>query len=269
MVYIICLFIGIVTAFVGSLIGLGGGVILIPSLLFLFHYTDMFAWATPQTIVGVSLMVMVVTALSSSISYFRKGRIDYKTGLLFLVGSIPAGIFGAWLNQYIDADKFSLYFGILMLVISTLFLIKHDQKHTDDQEHYNRSFQIGNKTYCYTISIWKIIVLSVIVGVLSGLFGIGGGAIIVPAMILLFGIPAHIASATSMFIIFFISVITVSSHIYLGHINWQYVFFFIPGAWIGGTIGAKTNQFLNGKTLEWILRILLVIIGIRLIIEGV
>lgn len=266
LVYIICVLIGAVTAFVGSLIGLGGGVILIPSLLFLYHYTDMFAWATPQTIVGISLMVMVVTALSSSMAYLKKGRIDYKTGLLFLVGSIPGGIIGSWLNQYISADHFSLYFGLLMVALSLLFLIKRKPK--SSQGKHTRTFRIGDQTYHYSVSFWAAFVLSLIVGALSGMFGIGGGSIMVPAMILLFGIPAHIATATSMFMIFFISLITVSSHIYLGHMNWQFVFFFIPGAWVGGMIGAKTNQLLKGNTLEWILRILLVIIGVRLIIEG-
>ncbi|GGB36475.1 TSUP family transporter [Virgibacillus dakarensis] len=268
MVYIICVFIGLLTAFVGSLIGLGGGVILIPCLLFLYHYTEGFAWATPQTIVGISLMVMVVTALASSISYFKKGRIDYKTGLLFLVGSIPGGIVGSWLNQYIGADNFSFYFGLLMVVLSLLFLVKRKPKSPDNLRKHVRTFWVDGHVYHYSVSFWAAFVLSLIVGILSGLFGIGGGSIMVPAMILLFGIPAHIATATSMFMIFFISIITVSSHIYLGHIAWDYVFYFIPGAWIGGVIGAKTNQLLKGNTLEWILRILLVMIGIRLIVEG-
>lgn len=90
----------------------------------------------------------------------------------------------------------------------------------------------------------------------------------VPAMILLFGIPAHIATATSMFMIFFVSIIGASTHIVLGHVIWQYAIFFIPGAWIGGKLGAIVNQRLTGKTLEWILRAILIIIGIRMIAEG-
>ncbi|MGY0693264.1 sulfite exporter TauE/SafE family protein [Virgibacillus sp. FSP13] len=269
MVYIICILIGVITAFVGSLIGLGGGIILIPSLLFLYHYSDMFAWATPQIIVGISLVVMVVTALSSSISYFKKGRVDYKTGLLFLAGSIPGGIFGSWLNQYINAEHFSVYFGILMVALSLLFLIKRRPKSTVDGNNKNkRTFKVDGETYQYTVSFWSAFILSLIVGMLSGLFGIGGGSIMVPAMIILFGIPMHIATATSMFMIVFISIISASTHIVLGHVSWEHVFFFIPGAWIGGMIGAWANQRLKGNILEWILRILLVIIGFRLILEG-
>src|SRR5699024_6470637 len=119
-------------------------------------------------------------------------------------------ILGSWLNQFIDTDKFSLYFGILMLLISFLFLLKRDQQQKTNR-NYNRAFQIGGRTFYYAVSFWKILPISIVIGILSGLFGIGGGSIIVPAMILLFGIPAHIASATSMFIIMFVSIITVSS----------------------------------------------------------
>src|SRR5690606_22660790 len=112
------------------------------------------------------------------------------------------------------------------------------------------------------------IILSLAVGILSGLFGIGGGSIMVPAMILLFGMPAHIATATSMFMIFFVSMIGSISHVTMGHIAREYVLFFIPGAWIGGKLGAKVNQLLPGKTLEWVLRIILIFVGIRMIFQG-
>lgn len=256
------------SAFVGSLVGLGGGIILIPSLLFLYQYVDSFAWATPQMIVGISLITMVFTAFSSTFSYFKKGRVDYKTGLLFLTGSIPAGIFGSWLNQFVNTDNFSLYFGLLMIGLSLLFLIKRKPPEKDLSSTSIRTFQVDGETYHYKVSIWQAIVLSLIVGTMSGLFGIGGGSIIVPALILLFGIPVHIATATSMFVILFISTISASTHIFLGHVPWEYAVFFIPGALIGGTVGAKVNQFFKGNVLEWVLRVILVIIGVRLFIEG-
>lgn len=269
MVYILCILIGIFTAFAGSLIGLGGGVILIPSLLFLHQFSSEFAWATPQTIVGISLIVMFFTALSSTITYFKIGRVDYKTGLLLLSGSIPGGIFGSWLNQFIANDKFSLYFGILMVVLSLLFFLKRRtiEKPSISQKNI-RSFHLDGKIYHYSVSFWAAFIVSLFVGTLSGLFGIGGGSIMVPLMILLFGFPAHIAIATSMFMIVFISMISAGTHIFLGHVSWEYVLFFIPGAWIGGTIGAKVNQKLKSQALEWILRVLLIVVGMRLIIEG-
>lgn len=270
MVFIICVLIGVITAFIGGLMGLGGGIILIPSLLFLSQISEMFSWATPQTIVGISLVTMVFTALSSTMAYYKTGRVDYKTALLFLSGSIPGSVLGSWLNKYIQADDFLLYFGFVMIIISMLFFIKRKEpaKAMQGKNKSMRTFYVDGKTYHYTVSIWLAFFLSLLVGMLSGLFGIGGGSIMVPAMILLFGFPAHIATATSMFMIFFVSIIGAGTHIALGHIAWEYVFFFIPGAWIGGKLGAMVNQRVTGKTLEWLLRIIIIIIGIRMIFQG-
>lgn len=265
MVYIICFLIAVVSAFIGSLVGLGGGVVLIPSLLFMYQYSDTFSWALPQMIVGISLVTMVFTAFSSTISYVKKGRVDYKTGLLFLTGSIPGGILGAWLNQFLDTENFSLYFGILVIVISLLFFIKRKPRDKQLPAADIRTFEVDGETYHYKVTFLPAFIISLIVGTLSGLFGIGGGSVMVPAMILLFGLPVHIAAATSMFMILFISIISASTHIILGHVPWEYALLFIPGAYIGGIIGAKVNQISNGNTLEWILRIILIVVGIRLI----
>ncbi|WP_249871193.1 sulfite exporter TauE/SafE family protein [Oceanobacillus saliphilus] len=271
MVILMCLVIGVITAFVGSMMGLGGGIILVPALLFMSSISEGFAWATPQAIVGISLITMVVTALSSTLAYAKGKRVDYKTGFLFLIGSIPGGVLGSWLNQFIDSQSFLMYFGILMIGISLLFFIKRQpsskQRFTGDERGV-RTFELYGETFRYRVSIPIAFILSLLVGTLSGLFGIGGGSIMVPAMILLFGFPAHVATATSMFMIFFVSIVGASTHIALGHIAWAYVLFFIPGSWIGGRLGAKVNQMLPGKTLELALRVLLVFIGLRMIYQG-
>ncbi len=254
LIYIICTIVAFTAAFTGSLVGMGGGVVLIPSMLFLHHYTDTFAWATPQVIVGISLIAMVFTAFSSTVSYYKNDRIHVKIGLLFLTGSVPGSILGAYLNQFINADYFSLYFGFLMITLSFLFLFKRNKHENDDNTRKTPAL--------------SVFIISLIVGGISGMFGIGGGSIIVPALIFLFGLSIHTAAATSMFVILFISIISAGTHIVLGHVAWEYVLLFILGAWIGGTLGAKINQLVKGNVLEWILRLLLIVIGIRLIIEG-
>jgi len=269
LVFMICILIGLLTAFIGSLMGLGGGIILVPTLLFIASFSNAFAWATPQAIVGISLIVMIFTGLSSTLAYLKVKRVDYRTGFLFLIGSIPGGIIGSWLNQFVDADAFQLYFGIMMIIISLLlFIKKKDPENTELTGNNVRTFELNGVRYQYKIQKSLAIILAFIVGILSGLFGIGGGSIMVPAMILLFGFPVHIATATSMFMIFFVSIFGSITHITLGHIPWEYVLFFIPGAWIGGRLGAKVNQKLSSNTLEWILRVLLILIGVRMIIQG-
>ncbi len=255
----------------GGLVGLGGGIILIPLLLFLNQYFEAFAWATPQVIVGISLITMIFTALSSTITYSKKKRIDYKAGILLLTGCVPGGILGSWVNQFFDANQFSLYFGSLVIIVSMLSFLgrrQPSQKLLQRNDENLRTIHIDGETFNYHISVLPAFVISFIVGVLSGLFGIGGGSITVPALMLVFGVPIQIAIATSMFMILFISIISSVTHIVLGHIVWQYAFLFMIGAWLGGTVGARTNQSLKGKTLEWILRAVLIIVGLRLIIDS-
>lgn len=271
MVYLICLFIGLLAAFLGGLVGLGGGVVLIPALLFLHQYSTDFMWATPQVIVGISLITMVFTALSSTISYAKQHRIDYNAGLLLLSGCVPGGIFGSWLNQFMNTNQFSLYFGLLIIIVSLLSFLgrrQPSQKYLQKNNVKFRTIHLDGEVFQYHISFVPAFLISFIIGALSGLFGIGGGSITVPALMLVFGVPIQIAIATSMFMILFISMISSVTHIILGHIVWKYAFLFMIGAWLGGSIGARTNRSLKGKTLEWILRAVLIIVGLRLISDG-
>lgn len=263
--------IGFLSAFIGSLVGLGGGIILVPMMLYLHNHLSAFSWANPQAIVGISLVTMVFTGLSATLTYYKQKRVDIKTGVTFLVGSLPGIVFGSWLNSVVHADKFSLYFGILMLFIFFLMLLDREKIMRSKPiklTKRTRTFHIDGETYQYNVNYIPALLISFIVGLLSGLFGIGGGTITVPAMLLFFGIPIQIAVSTSMFIIFFTSLIGASTHIVLGHIVWSYVLFFIIGSYIGGTVGAKTNRLLKGKTLEWILKIVIVITALQLIYES-
>lgn len=271
LVILIAVVIGFLAAFIGSLVGLGGGIVLVPSMLFLAEYVPALDWVTPQTIVGISLVTMVFTGLSSSITYLKLKRVDIQMGILFLVGSIPGSILGSWLNKKFDVSHFSLYFGMLMIVIF-LFMLIDREKLAKNKEieitNRTRSFELDGESYQYNVPIIPALILAVIVGMLSGLFGIGGGTISVPAMILLFGIPVQIAIGTSMFIILFISIVSSTTHIFLGNIEWAYVAFFVIGSYLGGRVGAKTSTLFKGKTLEWFLRIVILIAAVRLMIDG-
>jgi len=270
MVYIICFIVALITAFAGSLLGLGGGVLFVPIMLLFSKLMDGFQWATPQAIVGISLIAMILTTLSSTFSNWRRGLVDFRLGLYLVSGSVPGGIFGSWLNRYVQMDNFPLYFGSLLILISLLFLVKPKSK-TEGLEHRKgtlRIFLMNGVEYQYKITWIQPFIISFFVGTLSGLFGIGGGSMIVPSLILLFGVPAHIAIATSLFMIIFSSSVGSITHIALGHIPWLYVIYVLPGAIIGGWVGAKVNQLMNGAMLIRILQICLVLIGVYLIADS-
>lgn len=275
MTLVICFLIGIIAAFVGGMMGLGGGIVLVPTLLLFHQHTEAFAWATSEVIVGISLFVMIFTALSATFSYSKKGQIDYRTGLLFAVGSIPGGMLGSWLTQYIDGKLFAILFGCLMLIL-TLFMIFLPSANERTKwlprrlqqklgQGNIRVITLAGQTYIYKVPPLFTIFVATGIGIMSGLFGIGGGILIVPMMMILFHIPAHIATATSMFTILFLSMASTSTHVWLGHMVWEYALVFVPGAWIGAKLVAKMNQRLSTNALTWIFRILIVLMGLRLI----
>ncbi|SFJ41256.1 hypothetical protein SAMN04487936_10271 [Halobacillus dabanensis] len=267
--FFVMFIIGLITALVGSIAGLGGGVILVPVLLFLGDFYSSFDWVNPQSIVGISLVVMIFTGMSSAISYMKHQRVDKKIGFVFLYGSIPGGILGSWLNQFFKTDGFSLFFGVMMIIVSLLFFIpRRTSGSLLFKTGIERKKTVDGKTYTYRMPFIIGLILSFSVGMLSGLLGIGGGSLMVPAMILLLNIPPHIATATSMFMIFFASISSSATHVILGHVEWAHTIWFIPGAYLGGTLGARINRHLNGQAVEWFLRVLLVLIGIRLIWQG-
>lgn len=268
MVFIISIIVSIFTAFSGSLLGLGGGMLFVPLMLFVGAHIAGFEWATPQAIVGISLLSMVFTTLSSSLANHRKGLIDYRLGFYYILGSIPGGIFGSYLSIFISGDEFPLYFGSLLLLISLLFFIQSSPERNYSEKGLERRVIVNGIEHVYWIRLLWPIIISFCIGMTSGLFGIGGGSMIVPTMILLFGVPAHIAMATSLFTIIFTSAVGSGTHIFLGHIHWLYALTILPGAFLGGWLGAKVNQVLQGKTLIRILQIFLILIGLYLIIDA-
>ncbi|GEL77868.1 UPF0721 transmembrane protein [Tenuibacillus multivorans] len=273
MILLLMLIIGLTSAFVGSLVGLGGGLIFVPALLFLAEYFEAFDWVNPQNVVAMSLLIMIFTGLSSTLTYLKNNRVDIYSGLIFLIGSIPGALVGVWLNRYVEIESFELYFGILVLFLASLFFVKdyllkyaRNQQGKDKKFYIHRSFELNGDTISYSFSIIVGIFIAFFVGLISGLFGIGGGSLMVTSMILFFSFPAHIAAPTSMFMIFVSSIVSSSAHIIAGHLVWSYALLAVPGAWLGGVLGAKLNQRLNGQVVEWILRILMIIIGLRLIL---
>lgn len=271
---LICLLVGLTAGLIGSIVGLGGGVILVPVLLILYEISSLFDWATSSTVAALSLVVIVFTAASSTYSYTKQKRVDYKIGIYFLAGSLPAGLIGAWLNQFVNTEVFSVSLGFVMLAIFIIFLLrkKYQSKDTSrrkpKENHIVRNYTLHDIDYEYSFSPIGAAAVSFVVGLLSGFFGIGGGSLMVPAMILLYHIPTQIAAATSMFLILVTSFTSSLMHISLGHIEWQYVWPFIPGAWLGGMLGAKISSHLSNNAVERMLKIVLLIIGIRLIWQG-
>ncbi|MFD1205417.1 MULTISPECIES: sulfite exporter TauE/SafE family protein [Sporosarcina] len=272
MAYLLLALIGAISGVMGSIVGLGGGTILVPLTLLVGIDLGLIPGITPQVVVGISVIMMIFNGLSSTLSHMKVKTVDYRTGWIFFAGSIPGTLIGAFVNKGLDLPSFNLYFGILLILLSILLLARKYMKpinwfvdHGKKQEFIDHN----GKTYIYGYPVWFALILSFAIGFSSGLFGIGGGTMIVPAMILLFLFPPHVAVGTSMFIVFLSAIVNSITHISLGHVNWLYALPVIPGAYIGGTIGTMLNKKMNSDTLVLLLRIMLLLFGIRSIFEGI
>lgn len=263
--------VGLLSGIVGALIGLGGGVILVPAMLFLGATVAFFPNLSPQQIVGLSVIMMIFTGLSSTLSYVKVKTVDYRSALIFFAGSAPGTVVGAFVNKGLDLPSFNLYFGILLVFLSLLLLVRDKLKVVYwfvENGKKNTFTDSMNKEYVYGYPIWFALLLTFGVGFASGLFGIGGGSIMVPAMILLFLFPPHVAVGTSMLMVFLSSIINSITHISLGNVPWIYTLAIVPTAYIGAKVGASLNKKMKSETLVVILRLALLILGLRSIYEG-
>jgi uncharacterized membrane protein YfcA len=272
MEYVLLIVVGFLAGTIGSLVGLGGGVIIVPSLLFL-GTTHLLPAVSPQVAVGTSLVVIIFNGLSSTLSYMKDKMVDYRSGLLFFIGSGPGAIVGAWVNNVLSLSHFSLYFGLFL--ISVAFLLMLNRKNSSEQpkkKHFKitRTYITNEgETVTYGYHPVLAIIIAFIVGFFGGLFGIGGGSLMVPAMILLFLFPPHVAVATSMLIVFLSSLVSSLTHIVMGNVEWLFAFSLIPGVWFGAKTGAFMNKKLKSKTVVFVLRLVLILLGIRLIVQGI
>jgi uncharacterized protein len=272
MEWILLLFLGLIAAILGSIMGLGGGIIIVPAMMVLAGYTAILEGITPQVAVGTSLVVMIFTGLSSTLAYVKQKKVDIKSGLIFFAGSGPGALFGVWLNKDIDVSAFLIFFGGFIILVSFILMVRKYVKPIRlaktggvRRTYINPAGDLIEYGYQPAVGI----AIAFVVGMCSGLFGIGGGSLMVPAMLLLFGFPAHIAVATSMFLVFLSALVSSVTHIALGNVDWLYAAALIPGAWFGGIIGAAVNRRLKGDTVVNFLRLFLILIGIRLIYQGV
>lgn len=268
---LILISIGLAAGTIGSLIGLGGGIIIVPMLLNIDHILSAFTKVPIQVAVGTSLITIVFSSLSSTLAYRKQKRIDIKSGLLFLIGSVPGSLLGTYVNSLLNTERFNLYFGVFLISISIFLFISSKIKKQAKEKHKGVIRTYTNEdgeAYTYSYSLPLAIILSVAIGFISGLFGIGGGVILVPMMAFLFRFPPQLAIATSMFVVMFTTIGSSFSYIMIGAVNFFYVILLIPGAWVGGKIGAYINQKLKTETIAIILRFTLLLYGIKTVLES-
>jgi uncharacterized membrane protein YfcA len=254
----------------GTIIGAGGGFILVPALLLL--YPDY----GPERVTAISLGVVCANATSGSIAYARQGRIDYFTGLLFAGASVPGVIAGAVVVHRVPERVFSALFGALLLGLAAVTM--SPSRTPIQQPRTARGLVVRVVTtregllYRYAYPAWQGIGLSVAIGFASSLFGIGGGVIHVPAMIVLFRFPVEFAVATSHFILAFMAGGATIVHLVDGSLRGERLAqtaALAAGAVPGAQFGAWLAHRLRGRLIVSMLAVALVLLAGRLFARSI
>ena len=264
---------GFVVGAYGTLVGAGGGFVLVPALLIIYPHEK------PASITSISLSVVFFNSTSGAAAYARLKRIDYKTGLIFAAASLPGAVGGAYLVGAVPRDVFDIIFGVVLLSLAAYTLWSVGRPQTMRAPLTGRFIvkrvmpgDEDGAEFRYSFNMLQGVVISAGIGFLSSLLGIGGGVIHVPVMITVLRFPVHVAVATSQFVLAFMSLEGSGVHLLnvdlAGH-NIVRVLLIAAGAIPGAQAGARLAQRFKGPVIARLLVIALFVVGVRLLLSGV
>ncbi len=252
---------GLLVGAFGTFIGAGGGFLLVPILLLEYHFA-------PADAVGTSLALVFLNALSGSIAYLRQRRVDLALGWRFAAATMPGAVGGAYLTRVLTSGPFSLAFGALLLGIAALLF--WGQSAAPSRRAQARAvLDVRGETHAYAVDVWKGVVLSFFVGFVSSVFGIGGGIIHVPFLIVVLGLPVHVATATSHFVLSISTLVGAGTFLALGHVDLSLVALIGIGVLVGAQLGAWASTRARPVVIRLVLAASLTLVAVRMILHTV
>ncbi len=244
--------IGFAIGTVGTLIGAGGGVFLVPILLFLYP-------EAPSTWVGgISMGMIALNATSGSVSYYFKKTIHLRAALVFIAASLPGSVLGVQLEHFVDRAVFEKIFGAAMILFAVALLLRNKKKTGSTvtaETKLSRSFYL------------KGVLISFTVGFVASFLSIGGGVIHVPLLTQVLGFPVHLATGTSHLILGCTAWIATFTHLWHGDMSLKDPVLWQVGlsAAVGAQVGARLSAKISGTTILRILALALMAVGLRLV----
>ncbi|QDU82580.1 Sulfite exporter TauE/SafE [Polystyrenella longa] len=254
-----------------GLTGGGGGVFAVPLLVYGLA-------VAPREAVGISLASVGGTALAGVVPRLWRGEVELRTGLLFAVAGMIGAPIGSYLSTLFPEKMLLVMFGCLMLVVAWRMWAKTRNPELATGVCVTESLDKADRSACQrdqegtlrlTAKCARLLVLvGLLTGVLSGMFGVGGGFVIVPALVLFSGMKIHRAVGTSLLVIFLISVSGVTSYVAAGRelsldLTMQFLIGGMFGIWLGGLISRK----LKGPTLQKVFATAVVLVAVFVIIK--
>lgn len=221
---------GALVGFILGLIGGGGSILAVPLLLYVV------GMPSAHAAIGTSAIAVALSALANLVGAAARGLVKWPCALTFTLAGVLGSAIGAQLALAVPGARLIALFGGLMLVIGTLLLLR---KNAEGDPDVRLTVTTARRM------LPSILGLGLATGGLAGFFGIGGGFLIVPALMLATGMPITYAIGTSLVSITAFGLVTASSYAMAGEVVWRTVTWFVTGGLVGGIIGQ-----LLGKSLE-------------------
>ena len=252
----------------GSLTGLGGGVVIVPMLVLLFHVNLRYA-------IGASLISVIATSSGSAAAYVRDGFSNMRIGMFLEIATTTGAIFGAWLATRVATADISIVFGLILLYSVYLSLRRHrnvvvPRDPWSDRLKMSGSFPAGpGEERKYSVTRIRAGFATMFgAGTLSGLLGIGSGAVKVLAMDSIMRIPFKVSTTTSNFMIGVTAAASAGIYLHKGYIVPALAAPVLLGILPGSLLGAKLLTKSQSKPLRLIFAAVILVLAIEMIYNG-
>lgn len=266
---------GAAVGFLSGMFGVGGGFLMTPLLIFV--------GVPPAVAVGTEANQIVASSVSGVLAHWRRGTVDFKMGAVLLAGGVAGSFFGMWIFQYLRTLGqvellISLSYVVFLGSVGSLMLseslraisrAKKNIKRSRTKRHADLAHRLPlkmrfRKSKLY-ISVIPPIAIGFVVGTLSAIMGVGGGFIMVPAMIYLLGMATSVVIGTSLFQIIFVTASVTLLHSMTTHtVDVLLAVLLLAGAVVGAQFGARVGVKLRGEQLRALLALLVLGVCFRL-----
>jgi uncharacterized membrane protein YfcA len=219
---------GALVGFSLGLVGGGGSILAVPLMVYVVGVPE------PHVAIGTSAIAVAANAAVNLSNHARGGTVVWSCALTFAAAGIAGALAGSILGKMMDGQKLLALFALLMLVIAVLMLKTRSRIGLPDVQ-----MTLANTP--------AILGLGLATGTLSGFFGIGGGFLIVPALMLATGMPIMNAISSSLVAVTAFGLTTAASYAWSGLISWGLAGLFVAGGIAGGLIGTRSARLLSAR----------------------
>lgn len=238
--------IGLLAGGFGGLVGLGGGVVMIPLMVRVFKFTQIQAHAT-------SLMALVFTGLAGALAYYWNGSVDLLAALCLAAAGMITARFGATYAHALPEWQLKRAFGVFVICISLLLLAKPYLAHLSALSHPAHG----------GIKLLTLLASGGAAGFIGGMMGVGGGSIMVPALVLVVGLNQYTAQGSSLLAMAPAAMVGSFTHWRLGNVVATILPGLILGIITGSFLGGSLAHFLSEAALRLVFALVLIWLGTR------